>query len=98
MAQSGGSQLAGSMIAGFQTTVGGTDIAAIMVGSWGQNFKDHSKDFETMGTNVGNIMAAALIAAIAANAGLARRRIAEMIAPEVAAIMKSQGSGRTELP
>ena len=78
---------------GAETYLLTTNIAGSVAASWSTDFAGQAAVFETIGTSMGNTVGAAFLTAMETNAGQARRRIAELVAPEVAAILNQSGGG-----
>lgn len=74
------------------TTAGTTTIAMTVASRWSADFTANQPLFETIGKSAGGVVGAAFLTAMEENAGKVRRRIAELVAPEVAAILNA-GSG-----
>ena len=86
MAQQG-EDLAGSLYASFDAAVQAQDVGAVTAGYWAADFAANAPQFYAIGTSMGTLISGALVTALEKGVGDVRRRIAEIVAPEVAIIL-----------
>jgi hypothetical protein len=78
---------------GAETYLLTTNIANSVATTWSASFAASSDTFAAIGTSLGATVSSAFQAAMEENVGMVRKRIAELVAPEVATILGRRGGG-----
>jgi hypothetical protein len=78
---------------GAETYLLTSNVAGSVATTWTTNFAASSDTFVAIGTSLGTTVAGAFKVAMEESVGTVRRRIAELVAPEVAAILARRGGG-----
>ena len=96
--QAQGADLAAALFSGFESVIVTEDVGGVVASAWADDFAAHQEDFSNIGRDLGSTIMGALLEALKEGAGEARTTIARAVAPEVAAILQEQQSGRNPLP
>lgn len=88
-----GTDIANKLYSSFTTSLRAQTPGAEVATAWGVSFSAAMPLFESIGTSAGNTTADAFVKAMEKKVGRVRRRIAEMVAPEVAAILEQDDRG-----
>jgi hypothetical protein len=85
-----GADLAGQLYASYEAAVKAQDVGLVTAGHWAADFAANAPQFFAIGTSMGTLISGALVTALEKGVGDVRRRIAELVAPEVATILAAQ--------
>lgn len=89
-----GTGAADALALGFRTQLTTLNMGALLVQAWAAQFVGVYPDFELIGRGAGATVAKAFVQAVKDGIGNVRAEMAAIIAPEVAEIMRRDGSGR----
>ena len=87
-----GADIAGGLYASFQAAIQAQDAGALIATAWAEDIANSAGLFDALGRSVGADVAAGFVFAVEQGVGNVRRRLAEIVAPEVADILGRQGS------
>lgn len=85
-----GAQAMGYVASGAEESLITTNISTSVAAAWSTDFSGNIDVFKSIGTSLGRTVGDAFLTAMEEGVGNVRRRIAELVAPEVAAILSRQ--------